>query len=89
MATFMVDRSSHRGARGDLLLILAFIACGAAVTAGGMAVDHGQRLQASALIVVALLSAGWIALRQRAAIEQALVLASGALRRFSKRSIAG
>lgn len=89
MATFMVDRSSHRGARGDLLLILAFIACGVAVTAGGMAVDHGQLLQASALIVVALLSAGWIALRQRAAIEQALVLAVGALRRFSKRSIAG
>ncbi|QGP78208.1 oligosaccharide flippase family protein [Sphingobium sp. CAP-1] len=88
VATFMVDRSSGRRTGGDMVQILAFILCGAAVSLGGMAFDRGAYGESAAAVIVALAAAGWIAFRQRAAVEQAIEILRNMLRRLTRRSIA-
>lgn len=86
MATFMVDRSSGRRARGDMLQILAFILCGVAVTLAGMTFDRGAYGESSVLGLLALAATGWIAIRQQAALRQVMSIGKNLSQRIMARS---
>ncbi|MFC3441163.1 oligosaccharide flippase family protein [Sphingobium rhizovicinum] len=87
MATFMVDRSSGRRTRGDMMQIFAFILCGAAVTLGGLAFDGRAYGEAALLALVALAATGWIAIRQRETVNQAVSMATKMLQRVTKKPL--
>ena len=85
MATIMVNRSSGRGMRGDMLQILAFVLCGTTTTFAAMAYDRGAYGESALLAIITLAIALWIAFRQGETLRQAVAMSKNMMRRVIKR----